>query len=1158
MGTIAEVLWRNALLLVPLAMIVAILSRSLTWRPGTRYVLWLVVILWLGCGPFLPSPPRWEAGTGPGNRPLPADSFDLRLDVESDAAAARYHESLAQSHVEGDELSSESGPPVGEEGIEMVPFVPELERGLVESIGAVLAWVTSPLPPAARIPQIAGIVTGEDAVPVRIDEDDKAVPDNWVAAQSTPQTQLENNSNWETKNEVTRADATNPEPLAQASVSVGSPFSSSSIEESQAELLPPPIEPAVETSTELPIAASVLGESAPEKSTGAMDTRMASQAEAHGSPREEEKFVSEPASQGSFISAATGFAGTAWAALIGAVGVGASSLREAVSSQTKPWFDAVGRLWHDVSHLPAIPLPVWVGGLMLLVTWKTLATLQFRRCLRRGTIAPADVQDLVQSVGKKLGLRRIPRVLLVDARVSPMIWVGRRPVLILPVELWNQYDPVARRAVVCHELAHLHRRDHWIMWFEQFVGCLYWWHPVVWWIRRRLHEEMESSCDLWVTWLMPEGRRTYAQALLQTRQYLGAKERTVYMTGMGVFTGRAGRIARRLTMVMTKRERPGASIPGVMLALALAAGAWLLTPAPLVAEETAPPVASVGTGSVPFAAAAISGEAAPVAAAQGVVVADARDEGRRRARAPRARAGEPSNALEDRLDELEARLEKLTQQLEKMSEGMGKSRVWVAPAPPVPAVPPAPQVPPVPGVPKAPAAPKAGSLFPSPPKAHDAPGRFQFNAGSAFWSNEGKTVERTYALSEGKLEALTKLMSRSDVPVLIRPGKDEITVIATEPVQHVFESFVQMIDPGENRWEDYKLSEGKLKDLTELMARPDVPVLIRPDDEAIHFQGTDLQQSIFADFVGIIEGKPAPHVGTIRRLGKTSGEMKKAQEFFEQSKIERKEKEKQVKRSREARRAELEAARGARRAARAYGIAASPEWRAEIEKDIQAALEAVPRETMAGSQQAAEVVEQLRKAIAANAGQWDHDQLVQHIKQAAAAHSQFGDQQRAALEVQVQALMESSRALERKARELEKKAEQLEREADKVEERAGRIDEQAEELREKADATPNDAERGVLDRELEQLNVMFAGYMDDYSALGQRASDIYAQAEQVGAQAERLAEFAEALEDAAAEMKSAPCERLRGQSEKDGCVTPCPQECTQPCSNDSRVALEKQ
>ncbi len=54
-SAIIEVLWRNGLAVVPLAVLVAGICRWVPSRPATRHTLWLLVLLWFVVPPVLPA-----------------------------------------------------------------------------------------------------------------------------------------------------------------------------------------------------------------------------------------------------------------------------------------------------------------------------------------------------------------------------------------------------------------------------------------------------------------------------------------------------------------------------------------------------------------------------------------------------------------------------------------------------------------------------------------------------------------------------------------------------------------------------------------------------------------------------------------------------------------------------------------------------------------------------------------------------------------------------------------------------------------------------------------------------------------------------------------------------------------------------------------------
>ena len=123
-------------------------------------------------------------------------------------------------------------------------------------------------------------------------------------------------------------------------------------------------------------------------------------------------------------------------------------------------------------------------------------------------------------------------------------------------------------------------------------------------------------------------------------------------------------------------------------------------------------------------------------------------------------------------------------------------------------------------------------------------------------------------LPKGKLKALSELMVRPDVPVRVRPVDVGIEVHATEAQHAVFEAFVIMLDSKEE-WQDYQLPEGKLDALGGLMARSDVPVMVDVQKDKIRVQGTGPEQAIFGAFVELINptGKHRGNLGVVSHFG---------------------------------------------------------------------------------------------------------------------------------------------------------------------------------------------------------------------------------------------------------------------------------------------------
>jgi hypothetical protein len=69
----------------------------------------------------------------------------------------------------------------------------------------------------------------------------------------------------------------------------------------------------------------------------------------------------------------------------------------------------------------------------------------------------------------------------------------------------------------------------------------------------------------------------------------------------------------------------------------------------------------------------------------------------------------------------------------------------------------------------------------------------------AMRGGEQRVVPETYLLPEGKREALTQLMIRSDVPIRVRPVEGGLEVHATPPQHEIIRGFIRIIDPPKDR-----------------------------------------------------------------------------------------------------------------------------------------------------------------------------------------------------------------------------------------------------------------------------------------------------------------------------------------------------------------------
>lgn len=79
---------------------------------------------------------------------------------------------------------------------------------------------------------------------------------------------------------------------------------------------------------------------------------------------------------------------------------------------------------------------------------------------------------------------------------SPFMTGIFRPTLVLPkMELSSEQ----LHNILRHEMMHFKRHDILYKWFAEFVKCVHWFNPMVWYVSKQIAAECEISCDMSVT-----------------------------------------------------------------------------------------------------------------------------------------------------------------------------------------------------------------------------------------------------------------------------------------------------------------------------------------------------------------------------------------------------------------------------------------------------------------------------------------------------------------------------------------------------------------------------------------------------------------------------------------------------------------------------------
>lgn len=173
------------------------------------------------------------------------------------------------------------------------------------------------------------------------------------------------------------------------------------------------------------------------------------------------------------------------------------------------------------ADIPAILVVLWlVGTLTVLLIW-------FQRwrkasvCLHEAVPASHGRElEILRRLEARVGNgRRSPLRLRLSVEPSePSIFGIFRSVFVWPQRLSERLEDEHIEAIMVHELAHARRFDNATAALHMLVEALFWFHPLVWWMERRMIEERERACDESVVALggSPD---TYAEGILKTCRF---------------------------------------------------------------------------------------------------------------------------------------------------------------------------------------------------------------------------------------------------------------------------------------------------------------------------------------------------------------------------------------------------------------------------------------------------------------------------------------------------------------------------------------------------------------------------------------------------------------------------------------------------------------
>jgi GWxTD domain-containing protein len=161
------------------------------------------------------------------------------------------------------------------------------------------------------------------------------------------------------------------------------------------------------------------------------------------------------------------------------------------------------------------------------------------------------------------------------------------PTILLPIG-WREWDSSKLRAVLSHEQAHIRRAD-WVIGVMASINCcVFWFHPLAWWLKRQLAHLAEFACDDFVLAQVGD-RRQYAQALLEIACAMNSAQGRLLVTSMA----KESNVEKRMEQILddTRTIPPAFGRRGwVTLLVCSLPLAYVVSTVQLAPAQTRPPV----------------------------------------------------------------------------------------------------------------------------------------------------------------------------------------------------------------------------------------------------------------------------------------------------------------------------------------------------------------------------------------------------------------------------------------------------------------------------------------------------------------------------------------------------------------------------------------
>jgi beta-lactamase regulating signal transducer with metallopeptidase domain/HEAT repeat protein len=226
---------------------------------------------------------------------------------------------------------------------------------------------------------------------------------------------------------------------------------------------------------------------------------------------------------------------------------------------------------------------LWLAGVLALSLRLLGGTIYMRRIKSRET-RPVEVlwTETLESLAVRLRVMKTVSLLESRLALAPMAIGWLRPVILLPTSVLTGLTAQQLEAILAHELAHIRRHDYLVNLCQSIVETLFFYHPAVWWVSRRIRIEREYCCDDLAVAACGDPL-VYARALTRLERFRKLSPQLAIAANGGLLMNR---IQRLVGMEAPRSSRFGGPL-AVVFVISIVVAFVAMTPTSLISKAIA-------------------------------------------------------------------------------------------------------------------------------------------------------------------------------------------------------------------------------------------------------------------------------------------------------------------------------------------------------------------------------------------------------------------------------------------------------------------------------------------------------------------------------------------------------------------------------------------